>query len=143
MIRKQIRKILFFLGVLFILWVAWQFRPPPALPDLPPDYRAEKAVWLEITWGMDAHTEGEIEALAKSLQKHHITTVFAYVSYLKPNDTFNPTFTQARNLVQKMHESAPEIRLLAWIGVPAQTQSEDGEPISNRLQNASTGDLIV
>lgn len=125
------------------MWVAWQFRLPPTSPDLPTNYRAEKAAWLEITWAMDAHSDGEIQSLAQNLQQHHITTLFAYVSYLKPGNVFNPTYDHAADFVRQLHEAAPQINVLAWIGVPVQYTTTSGEYVTNRLEDSNTRTIIA
>jgi spore germination protein YaaH len=135
--------VLLLIVVIPLLLIAWQFRLPPAPPDLPANYHAEKAVWLEISWAMDSHDDSEIAELAQNLQNHHITTVFAYVSYLKPGDLFNPTYDHAAEFVRRFHAASPNLRLLAWVGVPIAITSPAGEIISNRLENASTRSVIA
>lgn len=138
MIRRVIRKTLVVLLILFVIafiWVGWQFLPPPQAPILPETYRAQKAVWLDITWAMDGHSDAEIQALADRLQSHHITTVFAYTSYLKPGDFFNPTFEHVQHFVEQMHANAPDIKVLAWVGVPVHVTTPDGRYIDNRLSD--------
>jgi hypothetical protein len=125
------------------IWTAWQFTPPPPSPSLPSNYRADKAVWLGVTWVMDAHTDEEIVALARDLKSHSIDYVFAYVSYLKPGDVFNPTFEHARDFVRRFREEAPQITLLAWIGVPMQITPSDGQYIANRLTNPPIREIIA
>jgi hypothetical protein len=103
----------------------------------------DKAVWLGIEWVMETHSNEEIADLARSLQSHHISYVFAYVSYLKPGDVFNPTFNYAANFVQQFRAAAPDIRLLAWIGVPIQITTPDGEYLDNRLLDPATRQTIA
>jgi hypothetical protein len=141
-IRKTI-KVLLGLSATLLIWVGWQFLPPPSPPQLPADYRAHKAVWLDITWSMDSHTDTEIQTLAQNLKTHRITTVFAYVSYLKAGDFFNATYDHAQHFVEQMHGIAPEIELLAWIGVPVHVTTPDGQYIDNRLANAGIQKLIA
>lgn len=133
------------LGLIFILlgWLVWQFLPPPAPPPLPDDYHPPKAAWMEITWSMDAHTDAEIQALAENLRTHEINTVFAYVSYLKEGDFFNPTFDHAKNFTEQMHAIAPEITLLAWIGVPINITMASGQRINNRLADTQIQQTIA
>jgi hypothetical protein len=138
----RIRLILLSIMVLLV-WLTWSFLPPPTPPPFPGNYRAQKAVWMDITWSMDAHTEGEIQALAEKLQAHRITYVFAYTSYLKADDVFNPTFEHAKTFTAKMHDFAPEIKLLAWVGVPINLTTTTGETITNRLADTRIQSTIA
>lgn len=98
---------------------------------------------MDITWSMDAHSDAEIEALAENLRAHEINTVFAYVSYLKAGDFFNPTFDHAKYFTQQMNAVAPEITLLAWIGVPINITTDTGQQINNRLADTHIQQIIA
>jgi hypothetical protein len=137
----RIRVILALLTAL-VAWLTWQFLPPPASPPLPENYHPQRAAWLDITWSMDAHTDAEIKTLAQDLQAHKISYVFAYTSYLKPGDFFNPTFDHAKHFTEQMHIFAPEITLLAWVGVPINVTQPGGQIIENRLANAHIRSII-
>ncbi|MBC7813456.1 MAG: hypothetical protein H7175_20010 [Burkholderiales bacterium] len=137
---------MFILGgvvLLAVLWIGWQYRPSGALPDLPPDMTLERAAWLGVEWSMDAHSDAEIEALAQELQAHEIDYAFVYVSYLKSGDFFNPTFDHAATFTQRMHELAPDVTLLAWVGVPIQMTQPDGVYVANRLESADVRAMIA
>lgn len=82
--------------------------------------RGHNAVWLGVEWNMESHSDTEITALAKDLQRRQIDTIFAYVSYLKPVGEFNPTYDHAREFVTAFKQAAPEIEIQAWLGVPVQ-----------------------
>src|SRR5262249_17887408 len=58
-------------------------------------------------------------------------------------DFFNPTFEHAQYFVEQMHTIAPEIRLLAWIGVPVHVTMPDGGYIDNRLADPHVQTLIA
>ncbi|MBN1287723.1 MAG: hypothetical protein JXB47_20150 [Anaerolineae bacterium] len=126
------------------VWLAWQFLPPLVPPPgLPAGYTAEKAVWLGVAWSMDAHSDTEIEALARDLQAHSIAYAFVYVSYLKPGDFFNPTYDYAAHFVERMHAAAPNVILLGWLGVPIQVTAPDGTYITNRLSDPRVREVIA
>ena len=91
---------------------------------------------------MEAHTITEIETLAQHLREHHITYIFPYVSYLKPEGFFNPTFDHAADFVAQMKSAAPEIQILGWIGIPLQITTSDGVRTENRLEDAAVRHLI-
>ena len=98
---------------------------------------------MGVDWAMESHTDSDIEALAINLQSHHIDYAFIYVSYLKADDSFNPTFDHARDFVQQFRAIAPEIKLLAWIGIPVSITSPDGKFIQNRLNEAQIREQIA
>ncbi|MCB9454742.1 MAG: hypothetical protein H6671_02005 [Anaerolineaceae bacterium] len=143
MIRKYKSAILIALGAIVLLWVIGQFSPPPIPPDLPEDYQALRAVWLGVTWAMDSHADDDIQALAANLQAHHVRYVFAYISYLKPDDTFNPTFAQAAAFANRFRAAAPGIMLLGWLGIPTQITTPDGHYLENRLESEETRETIA
>jgi hypothetical protein len=140
------RRLLLFVGgfaLILALWLVWQYRPADALPDLPPDTALERAAWMGVEWSMDVHSDAEIAALAAELQAHGIDYAFVYVSYLKPGDFFNPTFNQADEFTARIHELAPDVMLLAWVGVPIQVTQPDGSYVTNRLESADIRSLIA
>ncbi len=98
---------------------------------------------MGVDWAMESHTDSDVEALAINLQSHHIDYAFIYVSYLKADDSFNPTFDHARDFVQQFRAIAPEIKLLAWIGIPVSITSPDGKFIQNRLNEAQIREQIA
>jgi hypothetical protein len=92
---------------------------------------------------MEFHSADEIEDLARHLQQHDIDYVFAYTSYLKPDNQFNPTFDYAADFIAEFHKAAPEIKLLAWIGVPVQITTPEGEYVANRLADSAVRETIA
>lgn len=116
------------------LVIAAQFLPPDR--EAPVITQAlDLAAWIGIEWAMEPHTDAEIRQFAAELQARPIRYGYFYVSYLKPDGTFNPTFAYAAEFTRRMREAAPDIVLLAWIGVPIQAENEAGETI-NRLESA-------
>ena len=91
------------------------------------------ATWLSVTWSMAPQDREQIRALAERLQALQVDDVYIYVSYLKPDDTFNPSFDVARQFVADLKQYAPDLRALAWIGVPISTK---GDQRPNRLAAA-------
>jgi hypothetical protein len=80
--------------------------------------RGHNAAWLGVEWSMEPHTTAEIAALAEDLQRRQIDTIFVYVSYLKPTGEFNPTYDHAREFVTALKQTAPQIEVQGWLGVP-------------------------
>jgi spore germination protein YaaH len=90
-----------------------------------------------------AHSASEVEALVASLKQQQIATIFVYVSYLKPTGEFNPTYNHAREFMSAFKQTAPEIEVQAWLGVPVRvppgTPGESGyvdladETVQNKI----------
>lgn len=129
--------------ILLAVFALWQFRPPTHQPALPSGYVAQKAAWLSIEWGMGAQTAAEMETLVQSLRDHNITYIFPYVSYLKPDGIFNPTFDHAAAFTMYMKTAAPEIKVLGWVGVPLQITTPDGVLVENRLDDSAVRQQVA
>lgn len=92
------------------------------------------STWLSVTWSQSPTEPERVRQLAGELEALRVDDVYVYVSYLKLDDTFNPTYDHAPEFVAALRREAPGARLLAWIGVPV--AGAVGAP-PNRL--ASTG----
>ncbi len=75
-------------------------------------------MWLGVEWSMDTHSAAEVTALAADLKLHEIEYVFVYTSYLKPAGNFNLTYDHAAEFVQAIKAAQPNLKILAWIGIP-------------------------
>ncbi|MCU0465261.1 MAG: glycosyl hydrolase family 18 protein [Anaerolineae bacterium] len=96
---------------------------------MPESVTFRRGAWIGIEWAMEPHTSAEISAFATELQARRITDAYLYVSYLRADGEFNPTYDHARALTDQLRTLVPDIRLLAWVGIPIQI---DGV---NRLPN--------
>lgn len=119
--------------LLVLALMAFLFTPP-----LPEDMSLGRAdlrlsTWLSVSWSMSPHDAEEMMKLTERLAALAVDDVYVYVSYLKPEGAFNPTFGFAREFVAALKRYAPELRALAWVGVPVSV--EGVEPV-NRLASA-------
>jgi hypothetical protein len=121
-----------------VVWFAAGWLPLSSAPPISQPLR--RAVWLGVEWAMDPHTNAEIVALTNALRSQRITDVYAYVSYLRDDDTFNPTYEEAADFTARFQALAPEIMLWGWVGVPMQV-SPTG-PVANRLDSAEVRALV-
>jgi hypothetical protein len=80
--------------------------------------RGVNAVWLGVDWVNNTHDESEIIALANELDRRQVRDIFVYVSYLKPDGEFNPTYDHAAEFVQAIKAAQPSLKIQAWIGLP-------------------------
>lgn len=120
-------------ALLVLALIAFLFRPP-----MPEDLSLGRAnlrlaTWLSVSWSMSLPEAAEVTKLTERLRALAVDDVYVYVSYLKPDGTFNPTFDFAPEFVAALKRDAPELRALAWIGVPV---SVEGVEPANRLASA-------
>lgn len=107
---------------------------PPAPEDLSlgrTDLRL--SAWLSVSWSMTAPDAADLMELAERLSALRVDDVYVYVSYLLPDGSFNTTFDFAPAFVAALKRRAPDLRLLAWIGLPV---TIDGFEPANRLASA-------
>ncbi|NWF68668.1 MAG: hypothetical protein HXY40_06260 [Chloroflexi bacterium] len=107
------------------------------------------ALWVSSDWTYTRHEDGEIAAFAQRLRDNQIGTVYAWVSYLTPEarwaDNQNGRFDNVRDDVQaftvQFKRAYPEVRLLAWIGLPfgadPDTYNQDSEAFLRLVLNFS------
>ncbi|MFN8498357.1 MAG: glycosyl hydrolase family 18 protein [Anaerolineae bacterium] len=73
---------------------------------------------MGVEWVQERHTADEIDALARDLRDRRITHAYVYVSYMKPDGSFNPTYSNASELTRSLHAIDPGLDVQAWIGLP-------------------------
>jgi hypothetical protein len=84
-------------------------------PELPPN-----ALWIGEDWTQEPQSEEAVTALANDLRSRRIGTVYAWVSWLQGDLTWNNAdqFGRVREFVAQLKAVYPELQLLAWIAVP-------------------------
>ncbi len=93
------------------------FRPATVYPGSHFN-RGKNAVWIGVEWVNEAHTVQEIAALALDLKQKQMAYVYPYISYLHPDGNFGTSYSYAADFVRLFKQSQPQIKLLAWIGLP-------------------------
>jgi len=129
---RKWRNFFLIIVVALAIVVVWQFSPPPQA-TAPENFQPRIAVWMGVTWSMDAYSDEELQSLAGDLQAQGVDDAFVYVSYLTADDTFNATYEYAADFTRRMKHYAPEIRFFAWVGVPISITTPDRTVIENRL----------
>lgn len=88
------------------------------------------ALWVGTEWTYEARSEDDVQALAERLREHRIGTLYAWVSVLKPDDTwagvtgtdeFEEVREQVRAFVEQFKRVDPEANLYGWVRVPPNT----------------------
>jgi len=80
--------------------------------------RSHNAAWLGVEWVNEPHTTQEIDALADQLCGMRITTLYVYVSYMRPDGSFGASYAHASEFVDTLKRACPEVCVQAWIGLP-------------------------
>lgn len=104
--------------------------------------QGRNAVWLGVTWVNEPHPNAEIKTLARDLAQKQVHYGFVYVSYLRQNGTFNPTFAHTADFLQVFKAEQPTIKLLAWIGLPLR-DSFGNVDLSDKSTHQKIVDLCV
>jgi hypothetical protein len=126
--RKIVRWLALFSAVVALLALrACFFRPGNSLSGAHFN-RGRNAAWLGVEWSMELHSRDQIRRLALHLREHQISTVYVYVSYLKPTGIFNPTYDYAQEFVESLKAEYPSVDVQAWLGIPVQTPTETPGP---------------
>ena len=140
--RNAFRYIALLIVAAAVVWLIVQWLPPGHVPDYPPQFQADLGVWVGIEWAMEPKSASDIEQLVSDLLSQGVTDAFFYVSYLKQDGTFNPTYDHAAEFVRQFSTAAPTIRAWGWVGVPIQGEI-DGEAVENRLENAEIRRVVA
>ena len=106
--------------------------------DYPGSYfnHGTNATWIGVEWVDQPHTDADLQALADSLHAHQTRYVFAYVTYLKADHTFNPTYGYSATFLASIRHIAPDLKILAWIGLPIENVN-----LTDRTVRARIADL--
>ncbi len=122
--RKLSRKILISAIALtfFLMFISrtFLFRPATTHPGSHFN-RGLNALWLGVEWVDTPHTEEEITALVKELQRNQIHTLYVYAGYRKADGNFTQSCLYAADFITATQKLTPELDIQAWIGLPLQT----------------------
>lgn len=107
------------LGLLPLLKHVWI----PPICTSPPYTLSENAAWIGVDWTSSPPNVANIEHLASDMSARGFHYLFPFVSYLRSDGTFNPSFTYATEFVDTFRRFDERTHLVAWLGVPvANTQ---------------------
>jgi len=125
------------LGAFAVLWIivlgrGCLFRPQSTFPGAHFN-QGTNAAWLGVEWVSRPHTTNEIYALSAALAEQQITTIYVYTSYYRPEGTFNPTYSYAREFVATLKNLAPDLNVQMWIGLPLQQMNLHSKTIRREV----------
>ncbi|MCB9452919.1 MAG: hypothetical protein H6672_15875 [Anaerolineaceae bacterium] len=141
------RRILYGIGGLLVILVVilalGRFKNDDS--PLPPN-----ALWLGTEWTYEEPDEAGVQALAARLRENQIGTVYAWVSWLKDDETwagrrdltnnFSEVETQVKTFVQQFKAAYPEAQLFGWLGV-ASNKSDGTERLSESTVQQAVSDM--
>ncbi|MBE0690469.1 MAG: hypothetical protein IH587_10160 [Anaerolineae bacterium] len=103
-------------------------------PERPPN-----AIWIGTEWTYETHEDQAIEQLVADLRERKIGTIYAWVSWLQPDETWRgvDNFDKVRAFVEQFKRFYPEAELLGWISLPV----DDGQ--GYRLDQTDVQEKVV
>jgi hypothetical protein len=106
-------------------------RPPEVQPN---------AIWIGTEWTYEDNDDQDIFALAERLREHQIGTVYAWVSWLQPDNTWRgqDNFEKVRAFVQQFHDFYPEAELFGWVSFPVEV-----DQVGYRMDNEEVQQIIA
>lgn len=102
--------------------------------------RGKNAVWLGVEWLNEKHSTAEITSLANDLHDRQIAYVFVYTTYLHKDGKFGDSYQYAADFVKGIKQAQPDLKILAWIGLPLKGFSDDANV---DLADTSTRKIIT
>lgn len=102
------------LGLLPLLKHVWI----PPICTSPPYTLSENAAWIGVDWTSSPPNLVSTEQLAAEMSSRGFRYLFPFVSYLRSDGAFSPSFSYAAEFVSTFHRCDESTYLVAWIGVP-------------------------
>ena len=78
----------------------------------------QNAAWISVDWTSKPIEEDTIRRLAESARSRNMKHIFPYISYLKADGSFSPSYRYASEFVANFRKYNQEVQILAWIGLP-------------------------
>jgi hypothetical protein len=143
----QDRRIFYIIGgavvILVVILALGRFKNEEA--PLPPN-----ALWLGTEWTYEEPDDAAVQTLAARLRDHQIGTVYAWVSWLKDDETwagrrdltnnFSEVEDKVKVFVGQFRAAYPEARLMGWVSVPA-NRSDGTERLGEAVVQQAVSDM--
>lgn len=78
----------------------------------------QNAAWVSVDWTSKPVDETAVRELSESAESRNLRYLFPYVSYLKEDKSFSPSYKYANEFVSTFRKFNNNTRVLAWIGLP-------------------------
>lgn len=105
-----------------------------------PDEVHPNMLWIGTEWTYEVNDEASVAAFVEHLRTHKIGTVYAWVSWLQPDNTWRgqDNFANVQAFVQQFHELYPEGELFGWVSLPV-----EGDGIPYRLNDVAVQNAVA
>ena len=103
----------------------------------------QNAAWVSVDWTSRPVDETAVRQLAESTESRNLQYLFPYVSYLKSDGSFSPSYKYAKEFVSTFRKLDKNTRVLAWIGLPLTNNRPIGVQGWIDLSNQDTREQIV
>lgn len=78
----------------------------------------QNAAWVSVDWTSKPVDEIAVRQLAESAKSRKLKYLFPYVSYLKSDGSFSPSYKYAKQFVSTFRKFNKDSQILAWVGLP-------------------------
>ncbi len=117
--RKTLRWMV--LAGIILAWWGWVPATVPSDCAL-----SENGAWLSVDWTSQPVDEVAVEQLSRDATRHQFRYLYPFVSYLKEDGTFSPSYEYASEFTATFRRFNRETRLLAWVGIPLVKEGQLG-----------------
>lgn len=78
----------------------------------------QNAAWVSVDWTSKSVDEIAVRQLAENAKSRNLKYLFPYVSYLKSDGSFSPSYKYAKEFVSTFRKFNQGTQILAWVGLP-------------------------
>ncbi len=121
--------------IALITLICWAWTPLD-LSGCGAEVHATHAAWISVDWTSQPVDTLAVTGLAEHTAAHRLHYLLPFTTYLRADGSFSPSYQHASSFVSEFRKHAPDIQLLAWIGLPL--KNEDGLGVPGYIDLADT-----
>jgi len=76
------------------------------------------AAWSDVSWNAQPVERVSVAHMASGARARRLTYLYPYLSYLRKDGTFSPSYDHADAFVAEFRRADSRTKLLAWVGLP-------------------------
>jgi hypothetical protein len=103
----------------------------------------QNAAWISVDWTSKPIDPIAIRQLAENAKARSLKYLFPYISYLRSDGSFSPSYQHADDFVNMFRKFNKDVQLLAWIGLPLSNDRSIGVQGWIDLSEPDTREQIV